>query len=370
MKKNVALIAGTRPEIIKMLPVYKELQRRDGVKPTLIMTGQHRELAQDVLRIFDVPPDVDMVVMQEGQTLVSLAGKLATSLAQYLSDNRPDIMLVQGDTTSAMMAGMFGFYSGIPVGHIEAGLRTGNMHAPFPEEFNRRVLTLAARWHFAPTKTAAENLLREGVQNDVHVVGNTVIDAALFMAKQETKKTNALKKQFPFLAETEKKLVLVTAHRRENFGDGMKAIAGATKTLAEARPDLHFIIPVHPNPNVRPVFTALLQNIKNIHLTEPMGYDEILFLIQKSAIILTDSGGIQEEAPAFNVPVLVLRNETERPEGILAGCSVLVGTDAERIQNNFFNIMNNPDVYKKMSAAPNPYGDGKASQRIADILLA
>lgn len=366
--KTIALFAGTRPEVIKMLPLYKELTARKDVLPKMILTGQHRELAQDVMRIFGVEPELDMAVMQEGQTLITLVGKLSASLAEYLTTNRPDIILAQGDTTSAMMAGMFGFYAGIPVGHVEAGLRTGNLCAPFPEEFNRRVLTLAARWHFAPTKTAADNLRQEGVIDDVYIVGNTVIDAALFMASKETANTRALKQRFSFLRGNEKNAVLVTAHRRENFGDGIRSIAAAVKRLAATRPDLHFIIPVHPNPNVQPVFTATLQNITNVHLTDPMGYDEILYLMQRSAIILTDSGGIQEEAPSFNVPLLVLRNETERPEGIAAGCSILVGTHPETIEKQFLEIIQNPEIYQKMATTANPYGDGRASLRIADIL--
>lgn len=367
---KIALIAGTRPEVIKMLPVYLDLKKRAGVSPQLVLTGQHRELARDVLRIFNVEPDIDMQVMQEGQTLISLSARLTNALADYIAKTPPNIILVQGDTTSAMMGGLLGFYQNIPVGHIEAGLRTGNLHAPFPEEFNRRVLTLATRWHFAPTATAAENLAKEGITDNVHIVGNTVIDAALMMATQETEKTRALRDRFPFLKATEKRLVLVTAHRRENFGAGIQAIASALKELAQLRPELEFIIPVHPNPNVRSVMHGALAGIANIRLAEPMQYDEILLLIQKSLLILTDSGGIQEEAPAFKVPVLVLRNETERPEGIAAGCSVLVGTDGAMIKKTFLNLLSDPAAYQNMTQAKNPYGDGLASQRIADILLA
>ena len=269
----------------------------------------------------------------------------------------------------ALIAGTLGFYSNIPVGHVEAGLRTGNLHSPFPEEFNRRVLTLAARWHFAPTRAAAENLFAEHIHDNVHVVGNTVIDAALIVAKKETDNIRKLCARFPFLNAERKSTVLITTHRREHFGEGIKSIAEAIKALATQRPDLQFILPLHPNPNVRPVITAMLQKIKNIYLLDPLGYDEILFLIQKSIIILTDSGGIQEEAPAFHVPVLVLRNETERPEGIAAGCSLLVGTNPQTIQKHFAEIIDNPARYKKMATAPNPYGDGKASERIADILI-
>lgn len=366
---EIALIAGTRPEVIKMLPVYLALRGRAGVTPRLVMTGQHRELAQDVLRLFDVEPDHDMQVMQPGQTLPMLAHNLAAAFACYLHDHPPDIILVQGDTTSAMMGGMFGFYHGIPVGHIEAGLRTGNLQAPFPEEFNRRVVTLASRWHFTPTQRAAENLRREGITQEVYVVGNTVIDAVRLIAQRDTDEVRRLQAQFAFLNTPEKiATVLVTAHRRENFGDGIRNIATAIKALAAARPQVQFILPVHPNPNVRPVFTAMLQGQANIHLTEPMGYDALLYVMRQSRLILTDSGGIQEEAPTFHVPVLVLRQETERPEGIAAGCSRLVGTDAATIQRAFFELMDHPEIYRNMATAKNPYGDGHAAERIADCV--
>lgn len=368
--KNIALVAGTRPEVIKMLPVYLALKARADVIPTLILTGQHRELARDVLAIFNITPDADLAVMQPGQTLVSLTSRLTKAFADYLIDHAFDILLVQGDTTSAMIAGMLGFYHRIPIGHIEAGLRTGNLHAPFPEEFNRRVLTLAAQWHFSPTIAAAGNLAKEGITRDVYVVGNTVIDAALMVARHETENTRTLRSRFPFLDAEEKNTVLVTAHRRENFGDGIRNIAAAVKDLSNQHKHLHFVVPVHPNPNVLPVMTSALEGHTNIHLTDPLGYDEILLLIQKSLIILTDSGGIQEEAPAFHVPVLVLRNETERPEGIEAGCSKLVGIDTEIIQKTFAQLLSDKAVYQKMAKAKNPYGDGESAQRIVNILMA
>lgn len=366
---KIALVAGTRPEVIKMLPVYKELKQRSGVTPLLILTGQHRELARDALRMFAVNPDIDMDVMQHGQSLSVLARNLAAACSDYVASSPPDAMLVQGDTTSAMMAGLFAFYGNIPLGHVEAGLRTGNLYAPFPEEFNRRVLTLAARWQFAPTASAAENLYREGVKNHVHVVGNTAVDAVLLIANRETAAIRALQQRFAFLNAPQKCTVLVTAHRRENFGDGIRAIATAINALALAQPQLHFIIPAHPNPNVRPVFDSMLASCDNVHITDPFAYDEVLFLMQKSLIILTDSGGIQEEAPAFDVPVLVMRNETERPEGIAAGCSRLVGTDPQVIQRTFLDLMNNQAEYQRMALAKNPYGDGHAAARIADIML-
>ena len=367
---NIALIAGTRPEVIKMLPVYLELKRR-GAAPKFILTGQHRELARDVLRMFDVTPDADMDVMQEGQSLSMLTGKLASSLARYVTDSPPDMILVQGDTTSAMMGGLFGFYGGVPVGHIEAGLRTGNMHSPFPEELNRRVITLAARWHFPPTRAAANNLINEGVPREsIHLVGNTGIDAALMMSKQPSAAIPKLCERFAFLNAPEKLLILITAHRRENFGEGIHSVANAVKDLAAARPDLQFMIPAHPNPNVRPVFLSVLSGISNVHIPDPMGYDEMLFLIQKSLIILTDSGGIQEEAPIFNVPLLVLRKDTERWEGIDAGCSLLVGTDEALIKENFFYLMNDKAAYQAMAESKNPYGDGNTAAKIADIILA
>lgn len=367
--KNIALIAGTRPEVIKMLPVYLELRKRGHVTPRLVLTGQHRELAHDVLARFGVTPDLDMDVMQPGQTLVSLTGRLADGFAKYLKDSPPDAILVQGDTTSAMLGGLFGFYQNIPVGHVEAGLRTGNLFAPYPEEFNRRVITLAARWHFAPTSVGAANLARESVTRGVHITGNTVIDAALMMSAHETDAVKVLQQRFAFLNHAEKQTVLVTAHRRENFGNGIRTIANAIQTLSTEFPRLQFIIPAHPNPNVRPVFTQILQGNPRIHIIDPVGYDEVLFLMRRSILILTDSGGIQEEAPAFHVPVLVLRNETERPEGIEAGCSVLVGTDPATIESTFRRLMSNNTDYQAMAQVKNPYGDGQAAHRIADIIL-
>ena len=367
--KTIALIAGTRPEAIKMLPVYLALRERPGVTPRLILTGQHRELAQDVLTMFGVKADLDMAVMQPSQTLATLAANLSTHFARYVSDTPPDTLLVQGDTSSAMIGGMFGFYAGIPVGHVEAGLRTGNLQAPFPEEFNRRVLSLTARWHFAPTAHAGQNLAAEGITQNVYVTGNTVIDAVLLMANKATDNTRRLQQRFPFLAAEEKITVLVTAHRRENFGEGMASIAAALKNLSAAHPQLHFIIPAHPNPQAGPVLRGALSACTNIHITDPLGYDEILFLIQKSRLILTDSGGIQEEAPTFDVPVLVLRNETERPEGIEAGCSLLVGTDRTRIEHHFTQLISDDAAYQRMAQAKNPYGDGNAANRIVDILL-
>lgn len=366
--KNITLIAGTRPEIIKMLPVYLELKKRPGIEPRLVLTGQHRELAQDVLRLFRITPDADMQVMQPDQTLEALTSRLSQKLSEYLLENRPDILLVQGDTSSAMVAAMLGFYGRVPVGHVEAGLRTHNMQNPFPEEFNRRVLTLAARWHFAPTQQAVANLRREEVTEGVHMVGNTVIDAALLMAERETEATRALAARFPFLQNPERGSVLITAHRRENFGAGMRSIAQAIQQLAEQWPNLSFLFPLHPNPNVKPVMQEALSAIPNVHLADPLGYDEMIYVMKRAKMVLTDSGGIQEEAPAFDVPVLVLREETERPEGVEAGCSVVVGTSPQRISENFARILNDPAVYQRMASAPNPYGDGRASQRIVDIL--
>lgn len=366
---KVVLIAGTRPELIKVLPIYKTLQQHPQCEPKMILTGQHRELAQDVMDIFKVKAEHDFAVMKPGQTLVGLTARLTAALAECFVQDRPDILLVQGDTTSAMIAGMLGFYDNIPVGHVEAGLRTGNMYSPFPEEFNRRVLTLATRWHFAPTQKSADNLKAEAVKDNVHVVGNTIIDAAKMMATQDTENMRKLAQRFSFLNAEPKKTVLITTHRREHFGEGMKSIGKALKKIAERWKDMQFILPLHPNPNVGPVLTVALKDTPNMHLISPLQYDEMIFLIQRSLIILTDSGGIQEEAPAFNVPVLVMRNETERPEGIEAGCSVLVGTDPEVIEKTFGDILQDKTRYQKMASAKNPYGDGKASERIVKVLL-
>lgn len=365
---RVLLIVGTRPEAIKMVPVYKALKASEWCNPRILLTGQHREMARTVLDLFDVTPDLDLDVMEPNQTLVSLSIRLTQTLAGVISAERPDAVLVQGDTTSAMIGGWLGFYAGCRVGHIEAGLRTGNLAAPYPEEFNRRVISLAAHWHFAPTQVAAVNLRAEGLTQNVHIVGNTVIDAALDIAQRITPRMLALSARLPFLADPGRRTVLVTAHRRENLGYPMHSIAAAVADLSEAQPEADFVVPVHPNPVVGAALRPTLEGRSNVHLIAPLDYDEMIHVLRHAFLVLTDSGGVQEEAPAFRVPVLVMRNETERTEGVEAGCSQLVGTDPARIIQSATRLFHDSALHARMAAAPNPYGDGKSARLIADII--
>lgn len=365
---KVIVVVGTRPEAIKMVPVYQALKSQKWCEPRLVLTGQHREMARNVLELFDIVPDIDLNVMEPNQTLVSLSARLTQALSGAISHEHPDAILVQGDTTSAMIAGWLGFYSGCKVGHVEAGLRTGDLSAPYPEEFNRRVLALTAHWHFAPTHAAAENLKLEGLDENLHVVGNTVIDAALEMAQRSTPRAQALSVRLPFLTHPTRRTILVTTHRRENFGEPMRHIAAAVGELSNSWPDADFIVPVHPNPVVGAALRPELDGKPNVHLISPLEYDEMIHVLRHAFLVLTDSGGIQEEAPAFNVPVLVLRNETERMEGVEAGCSLLVGADRDNIVLNAKRLFTDQALYSKMARASNPYGDGAAAVLIAEII--
>lgn len=365
---KVLLVVGTRPEAIKMGPVYHALAARDDMSTCLVLTGQHRDMSRSVLELFGIRPDIDLDVMEPGQTLMSLSTRTTAGLAHVIGEETPDAILVQGDTTSAMIGGWLGFYAGCSVGHVEAGLRTGNMTAPFPEEFNRRVISLGAHWHFAPTKTAADNLASEGVKQNVHIVGNTVIDAALEMARHMTPGKKAMMAKLPFLENPARKTVLITLHRRENLGATMAGIADALAKLATLQPGIDFVIPVHPNPAVVSVLRPALEPIQNVHMIPPLDYDQMIHILGKAYLVLTDSGGIQEEAPAFDVPVLVLRNESERMEGVEAGCSRLVGTDPAKILAEAQNLLSDHAVYSKMAKSVNPYGQGRTSQMIAQIL--
>lgn len=365
---KILIIVGTRPEAIKMIPVYRALAARNNIATCLLLTGQHREMARSVFDLFGVSADIDLDLMEHDQTLLSLSARLTDGLSHAILEEKPDIILVQGDTTSAMIGGMLGFYAGCRVGHIEAGLRTGNIKSPFPEEFNRRVITLGAHWHFAPTATAAENLKFEGITRNVHVVGNTVIDAALDMATKMTPGKAALIAQLPFLDKPSRKSVLVTVHRRENIGAKMAGIVEAVAELANLHSGTNFIVPVHPNPAVGAVVRPILESLKNVHLIAPLNYDQMVHLLSKACLVLTDSGGIQEEAPSFNVPVIVLRNESERMEGVYAGCSRLVGTEPAQIVAEAQTLLSDPRAHARMANSVNPYGEGCASQMIAKIL--
>ncbi|MCF6278017.1 MAG: UDP-N-acetylglucosamine 2-epimerase (non-hydrolyzing) [Anaerolineales bacterium] len=363
---RILSIFGTRPEAVKMAPVVRELARTEGIDSRICVTAQHREMLDQVLTLFDIKPDIDLNLMRPNQSLAQLTAAVFTHLDPVLADIQPDWVLVQGDTTTVMAAALNAYYRRIRVGHIEAGLRTHNKWQPFPEEINRRVAGVAADLHFAPTKWSRRNLLQEGVPDEViHVTGNPVIDALHYVAKQPAPKTVAS------LMSTlgERRLVLVTAHRRENFGPPLEEICTAL-TLLAARGDVEIVYPVHLNPNVQEPVKRLLGNIPHITLLPPMEYLPLVHLMKSATLILTDSGGIQEEAPAFGVPVLVLRNVTERPEGIQAGTLKLVGTNPQRILAEANTLLDDEVAHAAMSQAVNPFGDGRAAQRIVRLLKA
>ena len=373
--KKIAIFMGTRPEGIKMAPVVKAIEAADGLESLVVSTGQHKEMLQQVVDLFEIDVDHDLEVMLPNQTLPILTARLITRIDALLEETKPDMALVQGDTTTVFTAALCCFYRGIPVGHVEAGLRTGNMRSPFPEEANRKLACPLVSLHFPPTDTSKANLLREWVdENSVHVTGNTVIDALHL----EVKRQESTENQVPLKAKlvdaigedfTERPYVLVTGHRRENFGGGFDEICTALSTLAKAHPDHLFIYPVHLNPKVqKPVYDTLGQ-FDNIKLIPPQPYSEFVMLMNHSKIVLTDSGGVQEEAPSLGKPVLVMRDTTERPEGVEAGTVKLVGADAAAIIENVDLLINDKAAYEKMAQAKNPYGDGKAAARIAGAVL-
>lgn len=361
---KVMIIFGTRPEAIKMAPVVKELQRYpDRFDTVVCVTSQHREMLDQVLVLFEMEPDIDLSLMQENQSLDSLTTNTMKELTKTLEEIRPDFILVQGDTTTAMVAALAGYYKKIPVGHIEAGLRTNDKFNPFPEEINRRMISVISTHNFAPTEMAVKNLLSENIsKNTIFKTGNTVVDALnIIMEKEYKGKLNSL-------LINDKKLILVTAHRRENFGKPLLDICKALEEIVRRNQDVYIIYPVHLNPNVRGPVYELLDKKERILLIPPIEYHELVFLMSHSYIILTDSGGIQEEAPTFGKPVLVMRIETERPEGLKAGVTKLVGTDTKYIVEQVEILLNNDNEYNKMSKVVSPYGDGKAAKRIIDIL--
>lgn len=366
MPNKVLIIIGTRPEAIKLLPIYNELKNKESFDPIIISTGQHKEMLTQVFDIFNVSPDIELGIMSKNQTLSGLTALLFTKLEEVYKIEKPDLVIVQGDTQSALVGSMVAYYNRIKVAHIEAGLRTFNKFSPFPEEVNRQCIGVVADYHFAPTDVAKNNLEKEGKSN-VYTVGNTVVDALFWCKDIISNSKNSFSTAYKDILKANK-MVLVTGHRRENFDSGLDAIADAILFLASKYPTINFVYPVHLNPNVRVIINDKLSNKKNIFLIEPVGYDEMVFLLSNSFCVITDSGGIQEEAPSFDVPVLVTRDTTERPEGISAGCAVLVGTDSENIQHAFVEIVENIDVYDKMSKSVSPYGDGTTSVRIVQIL--
>lgn len=374
---KVMTIFGTRPEAVKLAPVIKKLEEfPDLFQSVICVTAQHRQMLDQVLELFKIKPDYDLNIMKPNQSLFELTSNVLLKLQEVLEKERPDIILVQGDTTTVFSASLAAFYLKIKIGHVEAGLRTFNKFSPFPEEINRKLTTAMADFHFAPTETSQQNLLKENIDtNTVYVTGNTVIDA-LFMTldKLDKDKEQGLLsdkvKEIDQLCESlkDQRIVLVTGHRRENFGQGFENICLALKEIAENNKDVTIVYPVHLNPNVREPVMRITSDVKNIKLIEPLDYEPFVYLMNKSYLILTDSGGVQEEAPSLGKPVLVMRDTTERPEAVLAGTVKLVGTDTELLVKEAQELLNNKEAYEKMSKAHNPYGDGKASERIIDVL--
>lgn len=382
MKKKVMLVFGTRPEAIKMSPLVKEFQKRTDEFHTIVcVTGQHREMLDQVLRIFEITPDYDLNIMEQGQDLTDVTARVLTGMRNVFKSVRPDVVLVHGDTTTSTAAAMAAFYAQIPVAHVEAGLRTHNIYSPWPEEMNRQITGRIATYNFSPTPLSESNLKVEAVLGSIYVTGNTVIDA-LHMVVGKLQNNEALAaEQDKVLVEAGydvsrlangKKLVLITGHRRENFGDGFIHMCTAIRDLKNKYPKVDFVYPMHLNPNVRKpiheVFGENLKDLDNMFFIEPLQYLEFVYLMSKANIVLTDSGGIQEEAPGLGKPVLVMRDTTERPEALSSGTVLLVGTDYNKIMNEVSSLLDDTEVYAKMSHAINPYGDGRACQRIADVL--
>lgn len=381
--KKIMLVFGTRPEAIKMAPLVKEFQKYPESFQTLVcVTGQHREMLDQVLRIFDIVPDFDLDIMKHGQDLYDVTSRVLLGMRDVLTAARPDVVLVHGDTTTSTAAALAAFYQQIPVGHVEAGLRTHNVYSPWPEEMNRQITTRIASYHFAPTPFSRKNLLQEGIADEsITVTGNTVIDALRWVVDNIRKDSSlnlelagqlkAIGYDVKRLASP-RRLVLITGHRRENFGEGFLNICQAIKDLTVRYPEVDFVFPMHPNPNVRQpireVFGEKLSDQGNIFFIEPLEYLSFVYLMEKASIVLTDSGGIQEEAPGLGKPVLVMRDTTERPEALEAGTVKLVGTSRDTIVNELSRLLDDPASYEKMSKALNPYGDGKACGRIVERL--
>ena len=360
--KTVMLVFGTRPEAIKMCPLVKELKKRESLETVVCVTGQHRQMLDQVLEAYQVTPDYDLSIMKEGQTLFSITNSILDGMGEVLDKVNPNIVLVHGDTSTSFATALACFYKQIPVGHVEAGLRTYNIHSPFPEEFNRQAVSIISRYNFAPTKTAAENLIKEGKdKNSIFVTGNTAIDAL-----KTTVRADYTHSDLEWAKDS--RLIMITAHRRENLGEPMHNMFRAIRRVMEEHPDVMAIYPIHMNPAVRQAAGEELGGLDRLRIIEPLEVLDFHNFMSRSYMILTDSGGIQEEAPSLGKPVLVMRDTTERPEGIEAGTLKLVGTNEDTIYSNFKLLLSNSEVYNAMSKASNPYGDGFASQRIADII--
>lgn len=380
--KRVMLVFGTRPEAIKMCPLVKEFQKHNDEFETIVcVTGQHREMLDQVLNIFEVKPDFDLNIMKQGQDLYDVTARVLTGMRDVFQECKPDVVLVHGDTTTSTAAALAAFYQQIPVGHVEAGLRTHNIYSPWPEEMNRQITGRIASYNFSPTPLSESNLKEEKAQGEIYVTGNTVIDA-LHMVVNKLKNDESLAKEQKGILKKAgydvnrladgRKLVLITGHRRENFGEGFIHMVTAIKDLKNKYPEVDFVYPMHLNPNVRKpiheVFGEDLSNLGNMFFIEPLQYLEFVYLMEKATIVLTDSGGIQEEAPGLGKPVLVMRDTTERPEALASGTVHLVGTDYQKIMDEVSTLLEDENAYEKMSKAVNPYGDGKACERIVKIL--
>jgi len=368
-KPSVLFLLGTRPEVIKLVPLVRLFQADPCFYTYVCVTGQHREMLDQMLEQFELSPDYDLQLMQEGQDLLQLMSKGLIAISRVLDEVNPQLVIVQGDTSTVLLGALAGGYKRMKVAHIEAGLRTYDKSAPFPEEINRRLVSHLADFHFTPTETARQNLIREGIDPTIiWNVGNTVVDTLLTTVETLTQKTNVgFQQRYPFLREG-RRLLLVTCHRRETFGTAFEGVCEALLELADAYPDIDIIYPVHLNPRVRKVAHALLAKHPRIYLTSPLDYHEFVWLMSESYLVLTDSGGIQEEAPSLDKPVLVMRNTTEREEGIRVGTSLLVGTDKEGIVQSVCEVLDSPSLYSSMAKATNPYGDGNASKKIHQII--
>ncbi|HET8816602.1 MAG TPA: UDP-N-acetylglucosamine 2-epimerase (non-hydrolyzing) [Pseudidiomarina sp.] len=375
MTKRILVVFGTRPEAIKMAPLVQQMQAVQAANDwdvRLCVTAQHREMLDQVLALFDLTPDYDLNLMRPNQSLSELAARVLTGIDPVLSEFKPDVVCVHGDTLTTLTAGLAAYFHRIPVAHVEAGLRTHNIYSPWPEEGNRKLVGGITRWHFAPTAQAQQNLLDEQTaEASIHVTGNTVIDALLTVSNQlrdDAERRATYAQKFDFL-QSDQPMLLVTGHRRESFGGGFERICAALAELAAARPELQIVYPVHLNPNVQEPVQRLLKNCTNVHLLEPQDYEPFVYLMNQATVILTDSGGIQEEAPSLGKPVLVMRDTTERPEAVTAGTVRLVGTDTALIVREVGRLLDDQAYYDTMSHAHNPYGDGKACARIIETLL-
>ncbi len=368
---KILTVFGTRPEAIKMAPLVLALSKIPTLDSKVCVTAQHREMLDQVLELFDIKPDFDLNLMKAEQSLNDVTTQVLLLLNPVLEDFKPDLVLVHGDTATTFAASLAAYYQHIKVGHVEAGLRTGNLYSPWPEEANRKLTSVLCDFHFAPTEAAKQNLIREGYSKNIFVTGNTVIDALLTI-KEKIDKDETLKQTlasgFPFLDES-KRLILVTGHRRESFGDGFERICQALVSLANQNPEVQILYPVHLNPNVQEPVKRLLNNISNIFLIEPQQYLPFVYLMMRAHIILTDSGGVQEEAPSLGKPVLVMRDTTERPEAVEAGTVKLVGTDTQKIIQEMQSLLDDENAYRTMSKAHNPYGDGLACKRIIEAII-